>query len=114
MVVKKIVNKFVTLKVYAQRGLIYYQLLNSAMIIFIFGEQRGLSSLEQITLLLTSMIVILIIGYYDTRCKILEREQEHFNQENKAIQSIKDTVSKTERLQGKILKRLEEIERKIK
>ena len=113
MVIKKIVNKFVTLKVYAQRGLIYYQLLNSAMIIFIFGEQRGLSSLEQITLLLTSVIVILIIGYYDTQYKILEREQAHFNKENEAMQLVINTVSKTERLQGKILKRLEEIEGKI-
>jgi len=108
-----ILTKFTTLKVYAQRSLLYYQLLNSAMIIFIFGEQRGFSIPLQILLLFVSAGVIIIIGYFDTKLKILEREQAHFNKENDYVQMMKRIIPKMERVQGKILKRLEEIERKI-
>ena len=103
----KLLTKFTTLKVYAQRSLLYYQLLNSAMIILIFAGQRGFPLYLQIGLLIVSAGIILTIGYFDTKLKILEREQAHFNKENDYVQMMKRSVPE-------ILKRLEKIERKVK
>jgi len=96
MVVKKIVNKFVRLKVYAQRSLIYYQLLNSFLIILIFLSRYELHFLIKVGAIILSVCTIIIIGYFDTRWKILEREQEHFNQENKSIQEILERLERIE------------------
>ena len=100
-----LLTKFTTLKVYAQRSLLYYQLLNSAMIIFIFGEQRGFSIPLQILLLFISALIIITIGYFDTKLKILEKEQAHFNKENDYVQMMKKSIPE-------ILERLEKIENK--
>ena len=97
MVVKKIVNKFVKLKVYTQRSLIYYQLLNSFLIILIFLSSYELHFLVKAGIIILSVCAIVTIGYFDTHWKILEREQEHFNQENKSIQEILERLKKLEK-----------------
>ena len=99
MVVKEVVNKLIRLKIYTQRSLVYYQLLNSFLIILIFLNSYELSILVKVGAIIFSIITIITIGYYDTKLKILEREQEHFNQENKSTQKI---LERLEKIEGKL------------
>jgi len=102
-----ILTKFATLKVYAQRSMLYYQLINSAMIILIYTEQKGLGVGWQVILLIVAVVSILVIGYYDTFFKILQKEQAHFSKENLFVQDMLSS-------QKEISERLKNIEKHLK
>ena len=109
----KFLDKFTTSKVYVQRCVMYFQLTSWFMLVFMTLKGYNVGLFWTIVISIGGVSIILFIGFLDTVLKVLEREQAHFNQENEAMQLVINTVSKTERLQGKILKRLEEIENKI-
>jgi len=102
-----VLTKFTTLKVYAQRSMLYYQLINSAMIILIYTEQKGLGVGWQVILLIVAVGSIIAIGYLDTELKILQREQAHFSKENLFVQDMLSS-------QKEISERLKNIEEHLK
>ena len=79
---------FVRCKVYAQRSLIYYQLIQYVLIILIFLRGYDISDLFRIIILIVIAILAIFIGYLDTKLKVLEREQSHFNKENAELREI--------------------------
>lgn len=83
---------FVRWKVYAQRSLIYYQLLQYVLIILIFLRPYDFSDIVKILILIGIAFVAILIGYFDTKWKILEREQGHFNKENAELREIRDLL----------------------
>lgn len=84
----KLLDYFVRLKVYSQRSLIYYQLLNSFLILLLFLRDYNLSVIETAGIIILSIVGVLLIGRYDRKLKILEKEQGYFNSENKEIQEV--------------------------
>lgn len=85
---RKMIEHFVRFKVYAQRSLIYYQLLNSLLILLLFLRDFELTIFETAGIILLSLVGVWLIGRYDRRLKILEKEQGYFNSENKEIQEV--------------------------
>ena len=85
-------NRLVRLKVYAQRSLIYYQFIQYVLIILIFLRGYEISDLSRILILIIIAILAVFIGYLDTRFKILEKEQGHFNRENAELREIRDLL----------------------
>ena len=85
-------NRLVRLKVYAQRSLIYYQFIQYVLIILIFLRGYEISDLARILILIIIAVLAVFIGYLDTRFKILEKEQGHFNRENAELREIRDLL----------------------
>ena len=85
---------FVRLKVYAQRSLIYYQLIQYVLIILIFLRGYEISDLSRILVLIIIAVLAIFIGYLDTRLKVLEKEQGHFNKENAELREIINLLKK--------------------
>lgn len=83
---------FVRLKVYAQRSLIYYQLIQYVLIVILFLRPYNLNFWVELILILSIGVTAVLIGRLDTKLKILEREQGHFNKENKELREIRDLL----------------------
>ena len=83
---------FVRLKVYAQRSLIYYQLIQYVLIVILFLRPYNLNFWIELILILSIGVTAVLIGRLDTKLKILEREQGHFNKENKELREIRDLL----------------------
>ena len=98
----KLLDRLVRLKVYVQRSMLYYQLLNSALILMIFIGGYTLSPIEKIGIVFGTFCGVVVVGYLDTRWKVLEKEQEHFNKENLAVKEIKDRLKNIEEKLNKI------------
>jgi hypothetical protein len=83
---------FVRWKVYAQRSLIYYQLIQYVLIVILFLRPYNLNFWFEVILILGIGAVAILIGRLDTKLKILEKEQGHFNKENKELREIRDLL----------------------
>ena len=87
-------NRLVRLKVYAQRSLIYYQFIQYVLIILIFLRGYDISDLLRVIILIVIAVLAIFIGFLDTRFKILEKEQGHFNRENAELREIINLLKK--------------------
>ena len=83
---------FVRWKVYAQRSLIYYQLIQYVLIVVLFLRPYNINFWFELSLLLLIGAIAVFIGRLDTKFKILEKEQGHFNKENKELREIRDLL----------------------
>lgn len=83
-----LIQRFAILKAYAQRSLLYYQLLNSLLILLLFLREYELDVIVIVLIIIMAILFILLIGMLDRKLKILEREQSYYNKENKEIQEI--------------------------
>lgn len=83
---------FVRAKVYAQRSLIYYQLIQYVLIIILFLRPYELNFWLELIIIAFIGFIAIFIGRLDTKLKILEREQGHFNKENRELREIRDLL----------------------
>lgn len=83
---------FVGAKVYAQRSLIYYQLVQYILIIILFLRPYELNFWVELVLISVIAALAILIGWFDTKSKILQKEQGRFNRENKELREIRDLL----------------------
>ena len=77
----------IRLKVYVQRSLVYYQLVNSFMIFALWLKSENV--LITIIFFLCLILGIVIIGYLDVKkLGLLEYEQTIYNSKNKELTEI--------------------------
>ena len=90
---------FARFKAYAQRSLLYYQLINSLLILMLFLRDYNLSVFITIAIITFAISLIIVIGMLDRKLKILEREQSYYNKENKELQEI---ITKLEDIEDRL------------
>lgn len=93
---------FVRGKVYAQRSLIYYQLIQYVLIIILFLRPYGLNFWVELLLILFIAFTAVFVGRLDRKLKVLEKEQGFFNSENP---EIKDILERLKRIEVKLERR---------
>ena len=87
---------FVGAKVYAQRSLIYYQLIQYILIIILFLRPYALNFWVELILISFIAALAILIGWFDTKSKILQKEQGRFNKENKEVMEIIEQLKRIE------------------
>ena len=100
---KKLIDYFVRWKAYTQRSLIYYQLFQSFLIIIIFLREYEYPVFVKAAFIIFCLFMVVVVGRYDRKLKILEKEQAYFNSENKEMRTVLEN-------QEKIIKMLKEKE----
>ena len=99
---KKLIDYFVRWKAYTQRSLIYYQLFQSFLIIIIFLREYEYPVFVKAAFIIFCLFMVVVVGRYDRKLKILEKEQAYFNSENKEIQTILENQKKILQLLNRI------------
>lgn len=89
-------------KAYGMRSMLYYQLLNSFLILLIFLRDYQLTVIERGLIILFAVIGVWVIGRYDRKFKILEKEQSYFNSENKEVQEM---LARLKNIEDKLTRR---------
>ena len=89
---KAIIKHFTRYKFYAQRSMVYFQLLNFFVIWVIFLREYDLNWWQYVIFIIFALVSVWVVGRYDRRLKVLEYEQTLYNQENKEITEIRNLL----------------------
>lgn len=87
-----LLDYFVRVKVYAQRGLIYVQIIQFFLIVYLSLSNFTSSPLIMALLVIACLFGIILIGKYERKLKVLEKEQGYYHSENKDLKRIEDLL----------------------